>query len=142
MDHFVPLAFLAAGLILIVLEMASLTLYLGALGVAALLTAVITWFYPLENWQAALVFAVASAIMLPLAHLLRHRMQAGRDHVLVDTDKGGRVTVAETGDRGVRVRYRDSLWEAVWEGAGAPQVGQSAEIVARDGARLRIRPVD
>ncbi|HEX4301000.1 MAG TPA: NfeD family protein [Gammaproteobacteria bacterium] len=142
MDHFVPLAFLAAGLILIVLEMASLTLYLGALGVAALLTAVITWFYPLENWQAALVFAVASAIMLPLAHLLRQRMQAGKDHVLVDTDKGSRVTVAETGERGVRVRYRDSLWEAAWEGAGSPQVGQTAEIVARDGARLRIRPVN
>ena len=142
MDHFVPLAFLAAGLILIVLEMASLTFYLGALGVAALVTAVITWFYPLENWQGALVFAVASAIMLPLAHLLRKRMQSGRDHVLVDTDKGSRVTVAETGERGVRVRYRDSLWEAVWEGAGSPQVGQSAEIVARDGARLRIRPVN
>lgn len=141
MDHLVPLAFLAAGLVLIVLEMASLTFYLGALGVAALVTAVITWFYPLENWQAALVFAVACAIMLPLAHLLRRRMQAGRDHVLADTDKGGRVTVAETGGRGLRVRYRDSLWEAVWEGAGSPQVGQSAEVVARDGARLRIRPV-
>ncbi|HEY1771585.1 MAG TPA: NfeD family protein [Gammaproteobacteria bacterium] len=142
MDHFVPLAFLAAGLILIVLEMASLTFYLGALGVAALLTAVITWFYPLENWQAALVFAVASAVMLPLAHVLRRRMQAGKDHVLVDTDKGGRVTVTETGERGLRVRYRDSLWEAVWEGAGSPQVGQFAEIVARDGARLHVRPVN
>jgi membrane protein implicated in regulation of membrane protease activity len=69
-------------------------------------------------------------------------MQAGKDHVLVDTDKGSRVTVAETGERGVRVRYRDSLWEAVWEGASSPQVGQTAEIVARDGARLRIRPVN
>ncbi len=141
MDHFVPLAFLAAGLILIVLEMASLTFYLGALGVAALVTAVVAWFYPLENWQAAFVFAVACAIMLPLAHLLRRRMQAGRDHVLVDTDKGSRVTIAETGGRGLRVRYRDSLWEAEWEGVGSPQVGQSAEIVAREGARLRIRPV-
>jgi membrane protein implicated in regulation of membrane protease activity len=140
MDHFVPLAFLAAGIILIVLEMTSLTFYLGALGVAALLTAAITWFYPLENWQAAAVFAVASAVMLPLAHLLRQRMQSGRDHVLVDTDKGSRVTVAETGER-VRVRYRDSLWEAVWEGSGSPQVGQAAEIVTRDGARLHIRPV-
>jgi len=141
MDHFGPFAFLAAGIILIVLEMTSFTFYLGALSVAALLTALITWLYPLESWQAALVFAAASAITLPLAHLLRHRMQSGKDHVLADTDKGGRVTVAETGDRGIRVRYRDSLWEAVWEGTGSPQIGQSAEIVARDGARLRIRPV-
>jgi membrane protein implicated in regulation of membrane protease activity len=50
--------------------------------------------------------------------------------------------VAEAGGNRLKVRYRDSLWEAVWEGGGAPQVGQAAEVVARDGARLRIRPVN
>ena len=142
MDHTVALVFLGAGIVLIVLEMASLTFYLAALGLAALLTALITWFYPMLDWQAALVFAVGSANTLPLAHLLRHRMQPGKDHVLNDTDKGGRVTVAEAGGQNLKVRYRDSLWEAVWEGSGAPQVGQPAEVVARDGARLRIRPVN
>jgi membrane protein implicated in regulation of membrane protease activity len=135
------LAFLGAGIVLIVLEMASLTFYLAALGFAALITALVTWFYPLQDWQAAAVFAVVSAVTLPLAHLLRHRMQSGKDHVLADTDKGSRVTVAEAGGNNLKVRYRDSLWEAVWEGSGVPQVGQLAEVVARDGARLRIRPM-
>ena len=142
MDHTVALVFLGAGIVLIVLEMASLTFYLAALGFAALLTALVTWFYPMLDWQAAATFAVASAVSLPLAHLLRHRMQAGRPDPLGDMDAGGRVTVAEAGGQNLKVRYRDSLWEAVWEGSGAPQVGQPAEVVARDGARLRIRPVN
>ena len=141
MDHFVPLAFLGAGLILLVLEMASLTFYLAAVGFASLLTALVTWLYPMQDWQAAAVFAVASAVSLPLAHLLRHRMQGGKADPLLDMDKGSRVTVAETGNNSLKVRYRDSLWEAVWEGSGVPQVGQPAEVVAREGARLRIRPI-
>jgi len=142
MDHFVPSAFLAAGLILLVLEMASLTFYMAALGFASLLTALVTWFYPMQDWQAAAVFAVCAAVSLPLAHWLRHRMQGGQADPLLDMDKGSRVTVAETGHHNIKVRYRDSLWEAVWEGSGTPQVGQPAEVVARDGARLRIRPVN
>jgi membrane protein implicated in regulation of membrane protease activity len=142
MDHTVALVFLGAGIVLIVLEMASLTFYLAALAFASLLAALITWLYPVQDWQAAAVFAVASAVTLPLAHLLRHRIQARNPDPLADMDKGGRVTIAEAGGHNLKVRYRDSLWEAVWEGAGVPQVGQSAEVVARDGARLRIRPVN
>jgi membrane protein implicated in regulation of membrane protease activity len=142
MDHTVALVFFGAGIVLVVLEMASLTFYLAALGFAALLTSLVTWFYPVQDWQAAAVFAVASAVTLPLAHLLRHRMQGGKDDPLADMDKGGRVTVAETGGQNLKVRYRDSLWDAVWEGSGAPQVGQPAEVVAREGARLRVRPVN
>ena len=142
MDHTVALVFLGAGIVLIVLEMASLTFYLAALGFAALLTALVTWSYPMQDWQAAVVFALASVVSLPLAHVLRQRMQGVKADLLLDMDKGSRVTVAEAGAHTLKVRYRDSLWEAVWEGAGAPQVGQSAEVVARDGARLRIRPVN
>ena len=142
MDHTIALVFLGAGLVLIVLEMASLTFYLAALGFASLLTALVTWFSPMQDWQAAAAFAVASAVTLPLAHLLRQRMQGGKADPLLDMDKGGRVTVAEAGGNKLKVRYRDSLWEAVWEGSGTPQVGQPAEVVARDGARLRIRPVN
>ncbi len=141
-DHLGPLAFLAAGIILIVLEMASLTFYMAAVAFASLLTALILWVYPLGGWQAALVFAFASAVALPLAHLLRHRIQARNPDPLADMDKGAQVTVAEISSHGIRARYRDSLWEAAWEGAGSPSVGQRAEVVARDGALLRIKALN
>lgn len=142
MDHAMSLAFLAAGIILAVMEMATLTFYLAALAFAALATALYTWLYPSAGWQAALVFAIAAIIALPLAHLLRRRLQASRANTdLDDMDKGGVVTVAEDDQGALKVKYRDSLWEVVWEGTGKPQVGDRAEVVAREGSRLRIKAI-
>ena len=141
MEHYIALAFLAAGIILVVLEMVSLTFYMAALGFACFVTALVTWLYPMDGWLAAVVFALGSAVSLPLAHLLRHRVQGNKPDPLLDMDKGSLVTVAETSSQGLKVKYRDSLWEAAWEGAGSPAIGQRAEVVARDGARLRIKPV-
>lgn len=141
MGYLMPLAFLAAGIILIVLEMATLTFYMAALAFAALVTALVTWLFPSVNWQAAVVFAIASIVALSLAHMLRHRMQTANPDKLMDMDKGGLVTIAEVKGDVIRVKYRDSLWEAVWEGAGQPQAGQRAEIAARDGACLRIKAI-
>ncbi|MGE5624105.1 MAG: NfeD family protein [Bacillota bacterium] len=142
MTYLMPLVFLAAGIILIVLEMATLTFYLAALAFAALVTALATWLYPLEPWQAASVYALAAMVALPLAHWLRHRVQGAKGDPLADMDKGGLVTVAEDDNGVLKVKYRDSLWEAVWEGTGKPRIGQRAEVTARDGAKLRVRPVN
>ncbi len=141
MDHTLALVFFGASIVLIVLEMASLTFYMAALAFASLVTALVAWFYPQEWWQAAVVFAAASVVALPLAHLLRHRIQGRTPDLLTDMDKGAQVTIAEDHGGVLRVRYRDSLWEAVWEGAGRPSIGQRAEIAARDGARLRVKPL-
>jgi membrane protein implicated in regulation of membrane protease activity len=140
MDHWMALAFLAAGIILAVVEMATLTFYLAGLSFAALATALYTWLYPSVWWQAAIVFALAAIIALPLAHLLRRRLQASRaNSALDDMDKGALVIVAEDNSGNLKVKYRDSLWEAVWEGGGQPKIGARAEVVARDGSRLRIK---
>lgn len=141
MEYYIALAFLAAGIILVVLEMVSLTFYMAALAFASFVTALVTWLYPMDGWLAAVVFALGAAVSLPLAHLLRQRVQGNRPDPLLDMDKGSLVTVAETSAQGLKVKYRDSLWEAAWEGTGSPSVGQRAEVVARDGARLRIKPV-
>jgi membrane protein implicated in regulation of membrane protease activity len=141
MGYLMPLVFLAAGIILIVLEMATLTFYLAALAFASLLTAFITWVYPMQDWQSAVVFTLGAVVALPLAHMLRRRVQNKNPDPLVDMDKGSRVTIAEANLRGLKVKYRDSLWDAVWEGTGAPQVGQNAEVVAREGSRLRVKAI-
>lgn len=142
MGYQMPLAFLAAGLILIVLEMATLTFYMAALGFAALVTSLYTWLSPSADWQAAVVFAIASIVALPLAHLLRTRMQHANPDKLTDMDKGALVTVAEIKGDTIRVKYRDSLWEAVWEGAGKPEPGQRAQIASRDDMRLHIKAIN
>ena len=133
MGYLMPLGFLAAGIILIVLEMSTLTFYMAALAFAALVTALATWLYPSNEWQAALV--LAAMVALPLAHLLRRRVQGSKADPMSDMDKGEIATVAENAGGVLKVKYRDSLWEAVWEGASMPDMGQRAEILSRGGSR-------
>ncbi len=142
MGYQMPLVFLAVGIILIVLEMATLTFYMAALGFAALVTSLYTWLLPSNDWQAAVVFAIAAMVALPLAHVLRHRLQRASPDKLTDMDKGAHVTVAEIKGDVIRVKYRDSLWEAVWQGAGRPELGQRAQIVSRDDMRLHIKAIN
>ena len=140
MGYLLPSVFLAAGILFALVEMHTLTFYLAGLSFAALLTALVAWVHPLEWWQASVVFAVAALVSLPLMHKLRLRMQGSREDPLADMDKGGIVTIVEAHGGRLKVSYRDSLWEAVWEGGGHPHVGQRAEVVAREGSRLRIKP--
>lgn len=141
MNYWMPVAFLVVGIILVVLEMLTLTFYLAALAFAALVTALYAWMIPGEWWQAGLVYALASVVSLPLAHALRKRMQGNRTDPLSDMDQGGIVTVTAVEGHHLKVSYRDSQWEAIWEGEGEPVVGKRAEIAARDGSRLRIKTI-
>lgn len=131
--------FLAATMVLFTAEIMTGTFYLAALGFAALVTAFVAWIYEPSLWGATIIFAMASAVTVGIARRLRQRLQGDRADPLADMDRGGRVTIVESAEGRLRVRYRDSTWEAMWEGDGSPQVGQTAEIVARDGSRLRIR---
>lgn len=139
MDSWLPLIFLATGLILAVIEMATLTFYLAALSFAAFVTALYAWRIESSWWQATVVYAVAAVVALPLAHMLRKRIQGGTADPLGDMDKGGMVTVASNDNGNLKVKYRDSLWEAIWEGNHPPQAGQRAEVVSRDGSKLHVK---
>jgi membrane protein implicated in regulation of membrane protease activity len=134
--------FLATTMVLFIAEIMTGTFYLSALGFAALITAVVTWIYEPSLWGATVVFALASAVTVGIARRVRQRFQGERADPLADMDRGGSVTIVESDEGHLRVSYRDSTWEAIWEGRGSPRVGQKAEIVARDGSRLRIRSAD
>lgn len=130
--------FLAAGILLAVIEMLTVTFYLAALAVASLLTAAIAWFAHPTPLQTAIVFAVTALVTLTFAHRLRRRMQPQGTDALADMDRGSEVVVEDVAAGSLKVRYRDSTWEAVWEGPGEPARGMRAVISARDGSRLRI----
>ena len=87
MGYLLPYVFLAAGIIFAVMEMATLTFYLAALSFAALLTALGAWFYPLNWWQASLVFAVAAMVALPLVHRFRLHLQGSKGDPLEWPDR-------------------------------------------------------
>ncbi|HET7923076.1 MAG TPA: NfeD family protein [Gammaproteobacteria bacterium] len=131
--------FLIAGILLAVIEIVTVTFYLAALAVAALLTALVVWLAEPSPLAAGFVFAVSALVSLLFAHRLRHRMQPRESDALADMDRGAEVRLEEVAGTALKVRYRDSLWEAVWEGPGEPAPGARAVISAREGSRLRVR---
>lgn len=129
---------LAAAVVLAAVEMATVTFYLAAIALACFVTAALIWMLGLDFGGAAVVFALACIVFLPIAHHWRVQVQDKRADELADMDKGGIVTVEGEKDGALKVRYRDSTWDAVWEGEGKPAVGSRAVIKAREGSRLRI----
>ncbi|MBI5885027.1 MAG: NfeD family protein [Deltaproteobacteria bacterium] len=132
-----------AGVILIVIELASFTFVLAFLGVGALVTALVTWLgmTPETNTQLA-AFSISSLLLLILFRKTARRMFAGQGAVMSD-DIGQRVTVIKEIPAGGEgdVLYRGSVWNAVSDSSEAIPEDAMVEITATEGIRLRVKRV-
>lgn len=131
------LAWLVAGIVLIVAELLTGTFYLLVLGVAALVAAAVAW------GGAGFLVQVGVAGVIAIVGILWLR---GRKHALAtpampSLDVGHLVTLdswVNRGDRLARVKYRDALWDAVVEGEFRGEAGEVFYIRAVEGNTLRI----
>jgi membrane protein implicated in regulation of membrane protease activity len=135
-----PWAWIAAGVVLVALEVAAPGAFMLWLGVAALLTGLVLFLVPL-GWEfAALLFALlATASVLVSRYATRNRMAPSPEPMLNRRGDAlvGRVVVLEdpiVQGRG-RVRIDDTVWRV--EGADAP-AGDRVRITGVDGALLRV----
>jgi membrane protein implicated in regulation of membrane protease activity len=116
--------------------------YLIFIGVGAIVVGVIgVTGIDLPGWAQWILFAALSLIsMLTLRKQLYEKLR-GQASGTVNTDSGGRVTVAEElgpGDS-CRTQYRGTVWTAVNVGEDAIPAGQTALIDEIDGLNLKIR---
>lgn len=131
---------LAAGLVLIALEMLVPGFYLLFLGIAALGTGVVVWLLPLSAlWQFSL-FAVLSIITVVLGRRWYSRQNADTSSGLNRRSAqlvGRKVVLAEAivNGRG-KVNIDDTLWTA--RGDDLP-AGQKVEIVGVSGTEVEVR---
>ena len=131
------LAWLLAGVVLIIAELLSGTFYLLVLGVAALVAAAIAY------GGGGFLVQVGVAGVIAIAGILFIR---GRKHALAappmpSLDVGHLVTLdswVNRGDRLARVRYRDALWDAIVEGEFRGEAGEVFYIRAVEGNTLRV----
>ena len=131
------LAWLVAGIVLIVAELLTGTFYLLVLGVAALVAAAVAW------GGAGFLVQVGVAGVIAIVGILWLR---GRKHALAtpampSLDVGHPVTLdswVSRGDRLARVRYRDALWDAVVEGEFRGETGEVFYIRAVEGSTLHV----
>ena len=136
MQHYA--IWLIAGIGLIVLEMATGTMYLLFLGISALLGALAAYAGLSIGWQVA-IFAVPAAVSCIWGVPLTRRRKAAAPSSL---DIGQSVqfehwTSEET--RLARVKYRGSHWDAEVLGQITGRPGEVLHIVAMDGSRLKVK---
>jgi membrane protein implicated in regulation of membrane protease activity len=131
------LAWLVAGIVLIVAELASGTFYLLVLGVAALIAAAVA--YAGAGFVAQV--GVAGAIAIAGVFWIRARKQALAVQAMPSLDVGQPVTLdswVNRDDRRARVKYRDALWDAIVEGEFRGEAGEVFYIRAVAGNTLRV----
>jgi membrane protein implicated in regulation of membrane protease activity len=131
------LAWLIAGIVLIVAELVSGTFYLLVLGVAALLTAAVAY----AGAGFLIQVVVAGAIAIAGVFWIRGRKRAMATPAMPPLDVGQPVTLdswVNRDDRLARVKYRDALWDAIVEGEFRGEAGEVFYIRAIAGNTLRV----
>jgi membrane protein implicated in regulation of membrane protease activity len=130
------------GLILLIAEMIAPGFFLIFIGIAAILTGIVTLLFGLALPVQLLVFVIAAAI----AVLVGRRRYEEPPNVELDArlnDPGRRLegklasVVAAIDEHGGRVRFGDSEWSAR---GGPAQPGERVRIVSVDGNALIVEP--
>ena len=134
-----------AGLVLLALEMATGTFYILWFGVAALLVAMVTWFFPsISSGLQYLIFAVLSLGSLAIWKLYYKKTETHSRVGQAQGEEIGRiglvfetVSAAQNG----KIRFTQGLmgsreWSAV--SSMTIEAGSQAKVVAVEGNALRI----
>lgn len=130
------LAWIGAGLLLVIAELLTGTFYLLVLGLAALVGGGVAYLGAPFGMQAAAAAAVAVAGTMWVQRLRRSR---GAGPQMAHLDVGQPVTLdtwVNRTDRLARVKYRDALWDAHVEGEHRGEAGEVFYIRSVQGSVL------
>ncbi len=130
------LAWIGAGLLLVIAELLTGTFYLLVLGIAALVGGGVAYLGAPFGVQAAAAAVVAIAGTMWVQRLRRSR---GAGPQMAHIDVGQPVTLetwVNQADRLARVKYRDALWDAHIEGEHRGETGEVFYIRAVQGSML------
>jgi len=131
------LVWLIAGIALVITELATGTFYLFVLGIAAFVAAAIAF----VGGTVLIQVIVAGAIAVAGVLWIRARRKATASPSMKPLDVGQMVTLESwinRDDHLARVKYRDSLWDAIVEGEFRGETGEVFYIRAVEGAVLRV----
>ncbi|MCX6145562.1 MAG: NfeD family protein [Ignavibacteriales bacterium] len=132
------------GIVLIIIELMSLTFVFAFFGVGALIVSLTTWagITPGISSQLA-VFAVSSLFMLFVLRKTAKKLFFG-SHDIPPDYKGQKVKVVKAipvGGEGA-ISYRGSVWIAFSESAEPILDGSTVEIVSLDGIRAKVKYIE
>ena len=131
------LAWLIAGVVLIVAELVTGTFYLLVLGIAALVGSGIGYAGGAHLWQAigAAIIAIAGFFFV---HRYKRAMMPGAMRGIDVGQPAAFESWINKGAGHARVRYRDATWDAHFAGDASAEPGEILYITAVDGNTLKV----
>jgi membrane protein implicated in regulation of membrane protease activity len=133
----ISLAWLIAGFILVITELASGTFYLLVLGVAAFAGAGVAYAGGALLWQS-LVSAVVAVAGVVWVHQYRKRTVSTPMRGLDVGQPAAFESWVNKGAGHARVKYRDALWDAQVAGDASSEPGEILYITSVDGNTLKV----
>lgn len=133
----IPLAWLIAGVALVIAELTTGTFYLLVLGIAAFVGSAVGYLGAAVIWQA---IAAAGVGVGGFAWVRRYRHTVTPQHMR-GLDVGQPAAFEAWVNRSAghaRVKYRDALWDASVEGEAAGEPGEILYVTAVDGNTLKV----
>jgi membrane protein implicated in regulation of membrane protease activity len=133
----IPLAWLIAGFLLIIVELVTGTFYLLVLGIAAILAAAIGYAGGAFAWQSvgAAIMSVIGVIWVRRYH--RVKIPSPMQGLDIGSPTSFESWIDRSNDR-ARVKYRDAQWEARITGEVSGDPGEVLYISAIDGNTLTV----
>lgn len=133
----IPLVWLVAGFVLVIVELASGTFYLLVLGIAAFAGAGVAYAGGALMWQSLAAAAVAVAGVV-WVHQYRKRTVSSPMRGLDVGQSAGFESWVNKSAGHARVRYRDALWDAHITGDVSGEPGEIFYITSVDGNTLKV----
>jgi membrane protein implicated in regulation of membrane protease activity len=133
----ISLAWLIAGFVLIIAELASGTFYLLVLGIAAFAGAGVAYAGGPLVWQSLVSAAVAVAGVV-WVHQYRKRTVSSPMRGLDVGQPAAFESWVDQSSGHARVKYRDALWDAQVAGGAAGERGEILYITSVDGNTLKV----
>jgi membrane protein implicated in regulation of membrane protease activity len=131
------LAWLIAGFVLVISELASGTFYLLVLGIAAFAGAGMAYAGGALVWQS-LVSAVVAVAGVVWVHQYRRRTVSSPMQGLDVGQPAAFESWVDKSSGQARVKYRDALWDAQVAGGAAGESGEILYITSVDGNTLKV----
>ncbi|HOW56423.1 MAG TPA: NfeD family protein [Smithellaceae bacterium] len=133
----------AIGIVLLILELATASFILCFIGLGAIIVAVTTGLGLTMGLDSQLiVFAVSSVVLMSLFRKTARRLFAG-SHDMPPEYAGQKIKVVRAISAGKEgaVDYRGSEWIAFCDENATINAGETVEIIAIEGIRIKVKPV-
>jgi len=131
------LAWLIAGFVLVITELASGTFYLLVLGIAAFAGAGMAYAGVAFVWQSLVSAVVAVAGVVWVHQYRKHTVSSPMQGLDVGQPAAFESWVDKSAGH-ARVKYRDALWDAQVAGGAAGESGEILYVTSVDGNTLKV----